>query len=825
MEESMGTVGLAFGSPTSGAGFNVSSTVAQIVSNLQNVETPWKTQLTAVEAQDTAISSLGTLFSNLSNDMNSLTDPEGILAQKEGSSSNTNVLELTAATSTATAGTHSVVVQNLAQTSSGYLDPLANASDALGGSVSIQVGNGKVENVVIGAAPSTPAANTIYTGSGNTSLANLASAINKANLGVAANVLADGSGSLLSLVSNTSGAAGQLTITSSVTDGKAATASNTTGALNYNIGVTGKDAHLVIDGAPLTSATNSVTNFIPGVTFQLLSPSATEADGTTQEPVQVVIANDNAGVESTVNQFVSDYNALISAINTQDGNTSSGTPEPLFGSPTLSLLQQELLGGLSTSSPSGTLDPVSSGAGVTLSGQMTLTVGSGTTENIVIGAQPSSGAAINTIYTGSGSNYNTLDGIAAAINAAAHDTPVTYTEGSNATSGTITAPDTSSLTALPTQLNGDLTIQIGNAVSQTVNMDDVQSAEGGSTLADVSAYVNTNSATLGVNAAVVSNGDGTSTLSLSSSALSGNSLLVHSNLGIPGLGATAAVITNNGQSTLALTSLTTGSSGALTAISALNESVPTPLEYTETTPSTGTTPDIGALGRVANANDTLSGSVTIQVGSGSPQTITLSSSNNTLSGLLGAINGLTGVSAALNQAGTGITLTSGTNGSDGNLAVTSNLVDVTSPTATALNYNPSSDINSLSALGISVNNNGTITLDANALDSTLNTDYSGVSGFFQNVNSWGQTFNNTLTGAGSSNPTGILGLAASSNSTIEGTLNAEISREQSLISAQQASLTAELNQANQILQQLPTQLDGINELYSAITGFNQSQGG
>ena len=38
----MGTVGLSFGSPTSGAGFNVSSTVAEIVGNLQNVETPWK---------------------------------------------------------------------------------------------------------------------------------------------------------------------------------------------------------------------------------------------------------------------------------------------------------------------------------------------------------------------------------------------------------------------------------------------------------------------------------------------------------------------------------------------------------------------------------------------------------------------------------------------------------------------------------------------------------------------------------------------------------------------------------------------------------------
>jgi flagellar hook-associated protein 2 len=36
------------------------------------------------------------------------------------------------------------------------------------------------------------------------------------------------------------------------------------------------------------------------------------------------------------------------------------------------------------------------------------------------------------------------------------------------------------------------------------------------------------------------------------------------------------------------------------------------------------------------------------------------------------------------------------------------------------------------------------------------------------------------------------------------------------------SLTNELNQANEILQELPSQLTGIDELYSAITGYNQN---
>jgi flagellar hook-associated protein 2 len=683
-----------------------------------------------------------------------------------------------------------VVVTSLAQTSSGYLDSIANASDTLSGSMTIQLGNGTTETVMIGAATGTPASNTIYTGSGKDTLADVASAINSANLGLTANVLADSSGSQLSLVSGTSGADGKLTVASALTDANNVTATNTTGTLNYNVGVTGEDASLTIDGVPLTSASNTVSNLIPGVTFQLLAPSAEES-GNTLEQVQVVIANDNTGVESTVNQFVTDYNSLISAINTQEGTTSSGTPEPLFGSPTLSLLQQQLLGSLNQESPDGYLDPVSSTAGATLSGSVSISLAGG----------------IPLYYSGTAES-----GTLAPIN---------------------NAGDT---------LSGSLTIQVGSGTPQTVNVGDSSTADTLAGLVQAIAAAN-----IGVTAQVESNATsswlsltaGTGTLSVDSSiadtspqtiqvpTTSGNNTLaglasaINSSLS----GATAAVITSNGESTLTLTSEAEGTSGALTVTSALTSSAPTPLSYSDTTPYTNATPDIGTFGAVAGANDTLSGTLTIQVGSATAQTITLDSSDNTLSGLMGAINGLSGVSASLDQAGTGLTLTSATDGAAGALTVTSNIVDTTSPATNALNYNTSTDINSLSALGISVNNDGSITFDADSLDSVLNTDYSSVAGFFQNANSWGQTFNNMLTGAGTSSSTGILSLASSSNSTIESTLNADISREQSLISAEQSSLTTELNTANQVMQQLPTELEGVNELYSAITGYDQNTNG
>jgi flagellar hook-associated protein 2 len=698
----MGTVGLSFGSPTSGAGFDVSSTVATIVANLQNVETPWKNQLKALQSQDTAISSLGTLFSSLSNDVSSLTDFKGVMALKEGSSSNSGVLTLTAADATAVAGTHTVTVTKLAQTSSGYLteiananDPLtgsitlqagsgsqatitlnssdntlsglaaainssglginasvlndssgsrlslvsatsgangniavsantivatnstalkytgsgtqastgtlaalANATDALSGSISIKVGSGTAQTIALGAAPSSPAINTIYAGtaSGTNTLTGLRNAINTAGLGVTASIVTSGTGAQsLALVSDTAGSSGTLTVTSKINEIAGTT------ALSYQNPVQGTDAQLTVDGVDLTSASNTVANLIPGVTFQLLAPSAKESDSSLQ-PVQVVIANDNSGVESTVNQLVSDYNSLISAINTQEGYDSSGKAEPLFGSPTLSLLQQQLMSGLNLQSPNGVLSSISTKTNTTLAGSISIQVGSGTAQTITL------------------SSDNTLSGLADAINKAA-------------------------------------------------------------------------------------------------------------------IGVTANVVTSNGQSTLSLASQTAGSSGALTVSSSIVATSDTPLSYSGSS-ATSTANASGTLAKAAGQGDLLSGSISIQVGSGATYTLSVPDSpNNTLSGLAEMINEAPmGVTASVVQnadGSYGLSLYSQTSGSAGDLTVTSKLLDTTNTGSTALSYTNSSDVNSLTTLGISVSNDGTLSFDAGSLDSVLNADFSGVVGFFQ----------------------------------------------------------------------------------------------
>jgi flagellar hook-associated protein 2 len=134
----------------------------------------------------------------------------------------------------------------------------------------------------------------------------------------------------------------------------------------------------------------------------------------------------------------------------------------------------------------------------------------------------------------------------------------------------------------------------------------------------------------------------------------------------------------------------------------------------------------------------------------------------------------------------------------------------------------------LISLGISASSSddGTISLDADTLSSALNNNFAQVVSLFQNTSSFGLTFTNTLNGLGnSSGSDGAISLALSEDSSQESTLNDNVSKQEALISTQKSSLTTELNSANQILQGIPEQMQEVNEMYSAITGYGTSQNG
>ncbi len=355
----MGNVGLNFGSATSGAGFDVTSTVNQIVTNLQGRETPWKTQLTALTAEDTQLTSLGSQLSTLTTALQNLTDSIGVLASKQGSSSDNNVLSLTSAGTTANAGTHSIVVQNLAQTAM-VASSVVTANDVLAGSITVTVGSGGT-------------AKTVHMGDNSTAytMAGLADAINLAAIGVTATVLTDSSGARLSLVSSTSGAAGTLNVASSLTD-----TTTSSSAVSLSQIQPGKDANILVDGVQLTSNSNAVANAIPGVTFQLLSVP------TNNETVQVMIVNDTSSVSSAIGTFVADYNAVMKAVNVQEGKDSSGNAEPLYGASVLARLQESLQQGLTGAFGTGAVNSTNS-LGITANQDGTIALNTDTLTSIL----------------------------------------------------------------------------------------------------------------------------------------------------------------------------------------------------------------------------------------------------------------------------------------------------------------------------------------------------------------------------------------------------------------------------------------------------------
>jgi flagellar hook-associated protein 2 len=137
-------------------------------------------------------------------------------------------------------------------------------------------------------------------------------------------------------------------------------------------------------------------------------------------------------------------------------------------------------------------------------------------------------------------------------------------------------------------------------------------------------------------------------------------------------------------------------------------------------------------------------------------------------------------------------------------------------------------INSLISLGITANASadGTISLDADKLSSVLNGNFSQVVSLFQDMGSFGSAFTNTLNGLGNSSAEGgAISLALSEDKSEEATLNDNVSKQEALIMTQKTSLTVELNLANEILQSIPEQIQQVNEMYGAITGYNTNQNG
>jgi flagellar hook-associated protein 2 len=294
----------------SGSGIDVATVVSQIITQDSAPIQLWEQQQSDLQTQAGALNSINNDLTSLATAVNALTDPLGALTAQDATSSDPSILTATAQNSAAS-GNHTVVVNNLATTSSYYTNSVPTGSDLSAGSFTLTVG--------------TNAPVTFNISGGNVTLSTLAQSINDQQIGVTASVINDANGSRLSIVSNSTGAPGDLSVT------------NDTSGLGFTKAVTGTNASLTIDGIPISSTTNTVTGAIPGVTINLAA-----ADPNTE--VQLSVGPDTTQATQAINDFVAAYNTVIGDINQQfTVDPSTNTEGPLGADSSLRSLQSSLL--------------------------------------------------------------------------------------------------------------------------------------------------------------------------------------------------------------------------------------------------------------------------------------------------------------------------------------------------------------------------------------------------------------------------------------------------------------------------------------------------
>ncbi|WP_136416230.1 flagellar filament capping protein FliD [Herbaspirillum sp. ST 5-3] len=176
----------------------------------------------------------------------------------------------------------------------------------------------------------------------NNTLQGIRDAINKANLGITATIVSDGSSTPYRLViaSNKTGATSSLKIGVS---GDAALDNllgyDPAGAQNMTQTATAQSAALSVNGVAVTSKTNSVNEAIQGVTLNLSKTGSST----------ITVARDTSSVSAGVNSFVKAYNDLnktLKDLTAYNAETKEGGP--LLGDATVRTIQNGIRQTLNT---------------------------------------------------------------------------------------------------------------------------------------------------------------------------------------------------------------------------------------------------------------------------------------------------------------------------------------------------------------------------------------------------------------------------------------------------------------------------------------------
>jgi flagellar hook-associated protein 2 len=405
-----------------GSVIDVNSLVSQLVAATQ---APQEALISAQTQQVSAqISALGTLKSSLATFQSSLSalDTPGAF-QLETATSSDQTAFTASATSGAPQGTYNVDISALAQAQQLLSGPFNAANPVGSGSLTLSLG-GTSFNVAV---------------TSTDTLADIAAAINSAagNPGVSATVLQGADGAHLLLSSSLTGAAN--TISVAETDGGTALAALTYGTGNtatYTEEAAAQDAAFSISGVNFTSANNTVTTAMSGVTLNLLSTT------TATTPATLTVGTDTATIESNISSFVSAYNTLQSTLVSLGGyDSSTSTAGPMMGDAALMGIQNQIQEALYSvvNTGSTTYDTLAS-VGITTQSDGTLSLNSSTLA-----------AALNTNFSAVSQLFSGTAGVANALNSDINT--ALGANGSITTEGQTLTSQENALTTQTNQLN------------------------------------------------------------------------------------------------------------------------------------------------------------------------------------------------------------------------------------------------------------------------------------------------------------------------------------------------------------------------------------
>jgi flagellar hook-associated protein 2 len=421
-------------------GIDVNSAVAAALYADRAPERAWQADQTTLSSQTTALTAIQNATEAVQTDLQNLNSLTGPLSARTAISSNSNIVSAGAAAGTP-AGNHTIVVNNLATTGSWYSDPASSPTAILpassftlsttaGASVTIPTGSGTAADNLNDLASTingdklgvTASVVTDATGSrlaivSNTSGSSGNFSITSANYTgtswtsadiptgdtLGANSFTITSGGTTTTISTTSGEsyatlasdinAMGLGVTASAgsnANGTNLSIASTNGTTPFTISepsfgftqsVAGANASLTVDGVPVSSASNTVTGAISGVTLSL-----TGADPGV--PVSLAVTSNASEISTAINQFVTDYNTAIGLVNAQFTIASGSTSEGVLASdPTVVDLQSALEGALNYAATpaAGATTTVSTlnDLGITQSSNGTLAVDTATLDNAI----------------------------------------------------------------------------------------------------------------------------------------------------------------------------------------------------------------------------------------------------------------------------------------------------------------------------------------------------------------------------------------------------------------------------------------------------------